>query len=214
MLFKDRRRNEANRKGNTQRHKDQIVEIAKHWEEIRNQVDWTACVGDHTCGHDFGIPRYLGIPDGKGQRNDVALQGACPLLETLEEGYWLTPQKRSAGTLTAPGGARLLGRVPRSNRLFCSLSKTGKILCTPLTCLLILARVGQLFQRVLSDRFQQGIAHSMPDLQDPYKAMFDECLQLTDKISAIPIRDKLSRFKCPIVNKDAKPGEVALLGWG
>jgi hypothetical protein len=43
------RRNQPDRDGEPERNQDQVVAIAEHRHEVRNQVDRAEGIGDHAC---------------------------------------------------------------------------------------------------------------------------------------------------------------------
>lgn len=81
---------EANCESDSGRNDDDVVEIAKHGDEIGNQIDWTEGVGGDRAGHDLGIPRDPWIARRYPHRKHIAPNRLGPLFRCLEHGTMLT----------------------------------------------------------------------------------------------------------------------------
>ena len=57
--------NEAYGESNPKRHKNDIIQIAEYRNEIRYQIYRAECIGCHTRGDDFGVPRHSWVARGE-----------------------------------------------------------------------------------------------------------------------------------------------------
>ena len=87
MLGEDGGRDEAHGEQYAERHEDEIVEVAEHRNEIRNEIDRRQRVGGDGERHRLGVPRHARIARRQVERMHVALDVARPAAQALHHGW-------------------------------------------------------------------------------------------------------------------------------
>jgi hypothetical protein len=101
-------RNEAYRKGNSKRHEQQIIQIAKHRHKVRDEIYRAKGIGGHTGRNQFRVPWHTRITRSKVQRDDITFKRARPLANPLEYTHYVPPLISSRDTEDSMGLLALL----------------------------------------------------------------------------------------------------------
>ncbi len=75
---------EPNRERDTERDEDQVVEIAEHGDEVRDQIDRAQRVGDDRTREQFGVPGSARVARHHVNRAGVRFEDGRALLEIAE----------------------------------------------------------------------------------------------------------------------------------
>jgi hypothetical protein len=84
MLSEYGGRNQPNGEGQAEWNKQEIVEVAEDWNEVRNEVDRAERVGHRESGDCLGRPRNSWIARCQIEGVGVGLEGASPLAPPSE----------------------------------------------------------------------------------------------------------------------------------
>jgi hypothetical protein len=76
--------NQSDSQSDPERHDQQIVKVAKDWDEVRDQVDRREGVGGHAACNDLRHDRSSFVTGSEPEGYDIAFQRTCPVLQPVQ----------------------------------------------------------------------------------------------------------------------------------